>query len=50
MLQVEGVLQVEGEVGGPAWLFGGQAYQVLSSGKVLAVYSDPKQAGVGWTR
>ena len=45
VLQPEPVFQAAAEVGGPAWLFGGKAYHVLSSGHVLAVYSDPPRAG-----
>ncbi|GAB4819007.1 hypothetical protein N2152v2_006053 [Parachlorella kessleri] len=43
--KVESVFRMEGEVGGPAWQFGSQAYHVLRSGHVLIVYSDPKAAG-----
>lgn len=45
-VQVEAVCPMEAEVGGPAWLFGYKAYHVLRSGQVLAVYSNPKAAGV----
>lgn len=43
--QVRRMLPMAAEFASPMWVFGQAPYHVLSSGQILAVYSDPTKAG-----
>ncbi|PSC76207.1 dipeptidyl aminopeptidase acylaminoacyl peptidase [Micractinium conductrix] len=43
--EVQAVLPMAAEFAAPMWVFGQRPYLVLSTGHILAVYSDPKKAG-----
>ncbi|KAI7838093.1 hypothetical protein COHA_008101 [Chlorella ohadii] len=39
------LLPMEAELAAPMWVFGQKPYHVLRDGRILAVFSDPKEAG-----
>lgn len=43
--KVAAVLLMAAEFAAPMWQFGQRPFHVLSSGRILAVYNDPKKAG-----
>lgn len=43
--QARGLLPREAEFAAPMWVFGQKPFHVLRDGRILAVYSDPKEAG-----
>lgn len=45
--QARRVLPMAAEFAAPMWLFGQRPYHVLRGGQILAVFSDPQEAGEG---
>ncbi len=44
-MQARRLLPMEAELAAPMWVFGQKPYHVLRDGRILAVFSDPKEAG-----